>query len=77
MKVKFIQDYMNYHRGMQYPIEQIGEETAKRLESEGIARIFPLPTVEPEAKPVAKSVVKPAVEPVKVAEVKTKKKGKK
>ena len=77
MKVKFIQDYMNYHRGMQYPIEQIGEETAKRLESEGIARIFPLPAIEPEAKPAAKSVAEPAAEPVKAVEANSKKKGKK
>lgn len=52
MKVKFIQDYRSYHRGMQYPIEQVGQELVKQLETEGIAFVVPLPVVETVKEPV-------------------------
>jgi len=42
MKVKFLENYGKYNRGMQYPIEQVGKEKAEQLEKEGIARMFPL-----------------------------------
>jgi len=64
MKVKFIEDYGQYHRGMQYPIEQVGTELAARFESNGIARIFPLADIEPEIKP-AESVKEVKSKPVK------------
>ncbi|MEN6313252.1 MAG: hypothetical protein ABFD25_03270 [Clostridiaceae bacterium] len=62
MKVKFIEDYKSYCRGMQYEIEQVGKELAEQLEVKGIARIVPLPIVE--------------TEPIKAVEA-PKKKGKK
>jgi hypothetical protein len=62
MKVKFLEDYKPFCRGMQYPMEQVGQELAEKLQAEGKARIFPLPeeaTVEvPAETPV--EVVKPA-----------------
>jgi hypothetical protein len=54
MKVKFLEDYKTYHRGMQYPLEQIGKELAEELEKEGLARIFPLVTVEHKKAPPLK-----------------------
>ena len=71
MKVKFIQHYKTYCRGMEYPIEQVGKGLAEQLEKSGIAKILPL--IEVVAETVKTKPVK--IEPVKVEPIK--KKGKK
>ena len=55
MKVKFLENYDGYNRGMQYPIMQIGLEKAEQLEKEGIAKIFPQIDLEPEKGAIAEA----------------------
>jgi len=71
MKVKFIQHYKTYCRGMEYPIEQVGKKAAEQLEKSGIAKILPL--IETVTETVKDEPIK--IEPVKAKPIK--KKGKK
>jgi len=68
MKVKFIQHYKTYCRGMEYPIEQVGKSLAEQLEKSGIAKILPL--IETVAETIKVEPIK--IEPVKVEPIKRK-----